>query len=70
MDNLQRAIHHIQGCTSKSKKINPGDFISTSYESAKSWAGTGNVISKEVKMRDILDDITEPLGGDYIYRPQ
>ena len=51
------------------KDIEAGDFISTSKEIAKSYTGDGNVLSKKVKLSEILDDITEPLGEEYIYRP-
>jgi hypothetical protein len=53
----------------KQKGINPGDFITTNPELAKTYAGDGNVISKKVKLSDVLDDKGEPLGGEYIYRP-
>jgi hypothetical protein len=45
------------------------DFISTDRNSALSYAEDGNVISKKVRLGDILDDMDEPLGGDYLYRP-
>ena len=50
------------------KKIVPGDFITTNKQLAKDYGG-GNVISLKVKKGDILDDITEPEGEEYIYRP-
>lgn len=49
--------------------INPGDFITTNYNLAKDYAGTGHVIKKEVKISDVLDDMDEPLGEEYIYKP-
>lgn len=48
--------------------INSGDFITTNKQLAKDYAGTGKVISKEVRADEILDDITEPLGEEYILR--
>lgn len=56
--------------TSKGDKIVPGDFITTNKQLAKDYAGTGKVLEKRVKLSDILDDITEPLGEEYIYRPK
>lgn len=58
-----------RGAPKNQKAIVPGDFVTTDYELAKSYTGDGNVISKEVRMKDVLDDVTEPLGGEYIYRP-
>ncbi|MGI6125134.1 MAG: hypothetical protein ACOYIG_13320, partial [Acetivibrionales bacterium] len=51
-------------------EIVPGDFITTNKQLAKDYAGTGKVLEKRVKLSDILDDITEPLGEEYIYRPK
>lgn len=50
-------------------KINPGDFITTDPQLAKTYTGDGNVVSMKVKYSDILDDVTESGGGEYIYRP-
>lgn len=47
--------------------INPGDFITTNPDLAKSYGG--NVHKMQVRYGDILDDINEPLGEEYIYRP-
>ena len=58
-----------RGVPNGKKEIVAGDFITTNKQLAKDYAGTGDVISKEVKMSDVLDDITEPLGEEYIYRP-
>jgi len=56
--------------TVKSQKdIAPGDFITTNYDLAKSYAGEGKVISKDVKYSHILDDINESLWEEYIYKP-
>ena len=52
------------------KTIQPGDFVTTNEQLAKDYAGNGDVIAKAVHMRDVLDDKTEPLGEEYIYRPQ
>ena len=50
-------------------QISPGDFITTNRQLAQDYAGGGNVISQKVPYRTILDDLTEPLGEEYIYRP-
>ena len=50
-------------------EIVPGDYVTTIPQLAKAYAGTGKVISLEVKMGDVLDDLREPMGGEYIYRP-
>lgn len=52
------------------KEIVPGNYITTNKQLAQDYAGTGDVISKKVKLSDVLDDKTEPLGEEYIYRPQ
>ena len=59
-----------RGAPSSQKAIQPGDYITTNYDLAKSYAGGGKVLSMEVKMKDVLDDVTEPLGEEYIYRPK
>lgn len=51
-------------------EIAEGDFITTNKQLAKDYAGTGKVYEKKVKLSDILDDKTEPLGEEYIYRPK
>lgn len=50
--------------------IVPWDFVTTSKELAKSYAGEWKVIEMKVKASDVLDDINEPLGDEYIYRPK
>jgi hypothetical protein len=52
------------------KDIVPWDFITTNKQLAQDYAGKWKVISKEVFAKDILDDITEPLWEEYIYRPK
>lgn len=59
-----------RGAPKSQKSINPGDFITTNRELAQSYTGDGNVLELKVKKSDVLDDITEPLGEEYIYRPQ
>jgi len=59
-----------RGVSVGSTKISPGDFVTTNEQLAKDYAGTGKVIKTKVKMSDILDDKTEPLGEEYIYRPK
>ena len=56
--------------TGKGGDIVAGDFVTTNKQLAKDYAGTGRVIEKKVKLSDILDDLDEPLGEEYIYRPQ
>mgnify|MGYP007100068209 CR=1 FL=1 len=58
-----------RGASKNHKTINPGDFITTKREVAEAYTGDKNVIEMKVKAKDILDDITEPLGDEYIYRP-
>ena len=48
--------------------INPGDFITTNPDLAKSYGS--NVHKMQTRYGDILDDINEPLGEEYIFRPQ
>lgn len=59
-----------RGTILKQKEINPWDFITTNPQLAKDYAGNGHVISKRVKLKDILDDRDDPLGEEYIYRPE
>jgi hypothetical protein len=58
-----------RGAPKKQKKIVPGDFITDMQELAKAYTGDGNVLSMKVRKGDILDDIEEGLGNEYIYRP-
>ena len=58
-----------RGAPVSQKSIVGGDFITTNSDLAKSYAGEGNILSKEVKLSDILDDIESPLGEEYLYRP-
>jgi hypothetical protein len=58
-----------RGAPKNQKKIVPGDFITDMPELAKSYTGDGNVLSMQVRRGDVLDDIREPLGNEYIYRP-
>ena len=58
-----------RGAPFSQKEIVPGDFITTNKQLARDYAGEGNVLEKEVALSDILDDIEEPLGEEYIYRP-
>lgn len=57
-----------RGSPKSQKEIVAGDFITTNRDLAKSYGE--NVLSKKVKMSDILDDIESPLGEEYLYRPQ
>ena len=58
-----------RGAPKTQKTIAPGDFITTDLRLSKDYAGPGHVIQKRVRKIDVLDDITEPFGGEYIYRP-
>lgn len=49
-------------------EIRSGDFITTNKQLAQDYAGTGIVLSMTVRADEILDDITEPLGEEYILR--
>ena len=55
------------------KEINPWDFITTNYDNAKSYTNDEWVVlSKKVKMSDILDDMEDPSWNwweEYLYRP-
>lgn len=59
-----------RGAPKNQKSIVGGDFVTTNYDLAKSYTGDGNVLSKKVKLSDVLDDIEDPLGEEYIYRPK
>lgn len=59
-----------RGVSTGKGKISPGDFITTNKQLAQDYAGTGNVVSMEVRAGDILDDDDEPLGEEYIYYPE
>lgn len=58
-----------RGAPKKQKNIVPGDFVSDMKELAQSYTGDGNVLALKVRKGDILDDINESLGNEYIYRP-
>lgn len=47
-----------------------GDFITDMEQLAKDYAGTGDVISQEVFADEILDDLDDPLAGEYLFRPR
>jgi len=59
----------------KSNKIVDGDFVTTDYQSAASYAGEDNVVSKEIKAKDLIveypDEFSpsnlEGVGYEYIY---
>lgn len=46
-----------------------GDYITTNKQLAQDYAGTGTILENSVPAGDILDDLTEPGGEEYIYRP-
>ena len=47
-----------------------GDFITDMEQLAKDYAGTGDVISQEVFADEILDDLDDPMAGEYLFRPR
>ena len=59
-----------RGTIKSQNEIVPWDFVTTSKELAKSYAWDWKVIEMKVKASDVLDDINEPLGDEYIYRPK
>jgi hypothetical protein len=59
-----------RGAPKNQTKINAGDFVTTNEQLAKDYAGNGKVLKEKVKLSDLLDDLTEPLGEEYIYRPK
>jgi len=58
-----------RGAPKDQKEIVGGDFITTNLQLAQDYAGDGHILSKKVKLKDILDDVTDPIGEKYIYRP-
>ena len=69
-ESPNKIITIYRGAPKKQKSIVSGDFITTNKQLAKDYAGTGIVLEKKVKLSDILDDNNEPLGEEYIYKPQ
>ena len=67
--NPDEMVTIYRGVPSDVSQISPGDFITTNERLAKDYAGSGKVISQKVPARTVLDDLTEPLGEEYIYRP-
>jgi hypothetical protein len=57
-----------RGAPNSQNEIVSGDFVTTNKQLAKDYAGNGVVLSREVRANEILDDITEPLGEEYILR--
>lgn len=57
-----------RGLPKNQKNINSGDFVTTNSRLARDYAGDGHVIKMTVKKSELLDDINEPLGEEYIYR--
>jgi len=56
-----------RGAPKNQKGINPGDFITTNKELAKSYGD--NVLEKQVPASHVLDSKSSPLGEEYLYRP-
>lgn len=62
-----------RGTVPEQDEIRAGDFVTTNYELARSYTGQGetfNILTEEVRLDEILDDLDEPLGEEYIYRPK
>lgn len=68
--NPDELITIYRGAPSSQKTIVPGDFITDNPQLAKDYAGSGKVIQMKVRRGDVLDQLDEPLGGEYIYRPR
>lgn len=49
--------------------INAGDYVTTNRQLAQDYAGNGRVIEQKVPASSLLDSVSEPLGEEYIYRP-
>lgn len=62
-------VNIYRGAPAHQKEIAAGDFITTNPQLAKDYAGNGRVIQKQVPMSHVVDDSTEPLGEEYLYRP-
>ena len=58
-----------RGAPPVQKSIVPGDFITDDPKLAGMYAGSGKVLSHQTTYGSVLDDRTEPGGGEYIYRP-
>ena len=58
-----------RGVPSSGQQINPGDYVTTNKHLAADYAGNGHVIQMDVPAGHVLDDQNEPLGEEYIYRP-
>jgi hypothetical protein len=67
--NPDEFITIYRGAPSNQKSIVPGDFITDNLQLAKDYAGSGKVLQMKVRRGDVLDNLDEPLGGEYIYRP-
>jgi 2'-5' RNA ligase len=57
-----------RGAPAHQREIAPGDFVTTNLQLARDYGG-GHVIEKQVPASHVLDDSSEPLGEEYIYRP-
>jgi hypothetical protein len=68
----EQEIEVYRGVPEDVDSINPGDWVTTLPQLAKDYAGTGKVISKKVKAKDLLAD---PSSGEdayteeMVYRP-
>jgi hypothetical protein len=68
--NPNETITIYRGAPKNQSKINKGDFVTTNKQLAKDYAGNGHIIEEKVKASEILDDMNEPMGEEYIYRPK
>lgn len=71
--NPDEMITVYRGARNNQKDIIPGDFITTDKENAYSYihldTKNKHIVSKKVRLGDILDDNDMPGRGEYLYRP-
>jgi hypothetical protein len=68
----EQEIEVYRGVPEDVDSINPGDWVTTLPQLAKDYAGTGKVISKKVKAKDLLSDPSSGEGAyteEMVYRP-
>ncbi|HPM02673.1 MAG TPA: hypothetical protein PK816_11005, partial [Candidatus Cloacimonadota bacterium] len=59
-----------RGAPISQKSIVPGDYITTNYQLAKDYAGSGHVLKMSVPANFILADINEPDSDEFLYMPK
>jgi hypothetical protein len=68
----EQEIEIYRGVPEDVDSINPGDWVTTLPQLAKDYAGTGKVISKKVKAKDLLADPSSGEGAyteEMVYNP-